>query len=345
MAKINLVFCILVLLLQTSCWHRSTTYSLHSEVFFGYFDTYFVFHKFTASRAEFDEYALLVEEELGRLHMLFDIHHEYEGINNLKTVNLNAGLVPVHVDGCIIQLIMYGAWAYGFTYGAVNIAFGSVLELWRPFLLGEADGPPYFGDLEEANRATNINAMGFDTYSSTVFLGHGGMSIDVGSIAKGYALTRIAGILGDNGSWLLDFGGDVLARGFNHDADRYWRVGIRNPANQNEIIKSVDVQNKSVASSGNYLRSVILNDSLYHHIIDPSTLMPARGFAQTTAIHENPIVAEALSTAMFILPFNEGLRLVESIGAAGIWVLEDGEVVIHQGGDAFTLPNPDPPKK
>ena len=329
MKKILLALGILCMLFQTSCASGDTRSSMHSQVFFGYFDTYFVFWMFAPSRAEFDRYALLVEEELGRLHRLFDIHNEYDGVNNLHTVNKNAHAGPTHVDECIILLFMYGNWAYHFTGGAVNIALGSVLELWRPFLAGESPEPPCIGNLEEASKTTDINAVMFDTFRSIVFLGQKGMSVDVGSIAKGFALMRIAGILGEDGSWLLDFGGDVFARGFNYDAGRYWRVGVTNPTDRSEIIENIEVRNKSVASSGNYLRSVTLDGELYHHIIDPSTLMPARGFAQTTAIHENPVMAEVLSTAMFILPFEKGLELVEQIGAAGIWVFEDGEVKMY----------------
>ena len=282
------------------------------------------------------EKAQTVHDALLYYPRLFDIYNDYEGLNNLKTVNDHAGVAPVVVDRAIIDLLLDCKEYYELTGGKVNVAMGSVLVLWHE---ARNDGlndivNAYLPDgnaLEEAAKHRDISCVVIDEAASTVFLTDAEMRLDVGAVAKGWSVQRVA----ENApaGLLISVGGNVCATGPKDENGTPWRVGVQNPDGGDSYLHTLNITNQSVVTSGDYQRCYMVDGKIYHHIIDPDTLYPGTHWRSVTIVCDDSGLADALSTALFLLPYEEGLALAERCGAEALWVNEAGEKFYTPGFD------------
>ena len=168
----------------------------YNASFLTLFDTVTVITGFAKSEESFTATAQAVHDDLLRYHQLFDIYKDYEGVNNLKTINDNAGIAPVSVDPAVIDLLTDCRRYYEATGGKVNVAMGSVLYLWHVARNDGLDNPaeaylPDMTDLEAAAQHTSFDAVVIDREASTVFLSDPAARLDVGAIAKGWSVQRV----------------------------------------------------------------------------------------------------------------------------------------------------------
>ncbi len=272
--------------------------------------------------------AQAVHDELLIYHQLFDIYNDYEGLNNLKTVNDNAGIAPVVVDRAVIDLLLSCREYYELTDGLVNVAMGSVLALWHE---ARSDGlndiaNAYLPDSEkltEAAKHMDFSCVVIDEEASTVFLSDPEARLDVGAVAKGWSAQRVAENAPEG--LLISVGGNVCATGAKDAAGTPWRVGVQNPDGGENYLHTLNITGGSVVTSGDYQRCYMVDGEIYHHIIDPATLYPSEYWSSVTVICEDSGLADALSTALFLLPYEEGLALAEKCGAQALWVDQAGE--------------------
>ena len=324
------------MLLFAGCEGQGPKLYRYEATFLTLFDTVTTVVGYRESREVFAAEVQMLYEQLEEYHQLYDIYHDYPGVVNLKTVNDRAGGDPVKVDRRIIGLLLKAKQLYGVTKGKVNVAYGSVLSIWHDYReQGIADPesaalPP--GQLlAEAGCHTDIGRLEIDEEAATVRLADPGMRLDVGAIAKGYAVEQVCIQAEKNGigSLLVSVGGNIRAIGRMENGEEQgpWRVSVPNPeeGRQNEALCTVGVQDASLVSSGGYQRYYTVDGVRYHHIIDPDTQMPAQRFAAVTVAAPDAGLADALSTALFTLPCGEGLALVEAMDRVGaMWVWEDG---------------------
>jgi len=309
------------------------------------FDTKTTIIGYSRSKSDFSEMAQLIYDNLKSYHELYDIYNDYDGINNIKTINDNAGISPVKVDRKIIDLLLFSKEAYELTNGKVNVAFGAVLRIWHDYRTAGIENPeqaavPPMEELTAAVAHTDINKMVIDEESSTVYLKDPEMSLDVGAIAKGYATEMVARLAEENGftNGSISVGGNVRTIGEKGGKLGKWNVGVQNPDRESEQTNLVllSISDMSLVTSGNYERFYTVDGVRYHHIIDPVTLMPASYFNAVTILTPNSGYADALSTAVFNMPYDEGLALIESLeDAEALWVMPDGEVRCSSGFQAY----------
>ncbi len=312
---------------------KQERFSAHS---FDYFDTATTIIGYTDSQQEFDEIRGKIERQLQEYHKLYTIYNSYEGVNNLCALNKvkNGSHEKLVVDKKIIDLLNYSKEMYEVTDGNVNIAMGSVLSIWhkhRNYGLNNPDKAelPPIDELKEAQKHMGIDAIVIDEKESTVFISDPQATIDVGAIAKGYAVERIIESLVADGitGVLLNVGGNV--RSIPREDGEKWRVGIENPdkTSAQAYIKEIAIDNKSVVTSGSYQRFYTVNGKNYHHIIDKETLMPCEKFSSVTIVCEKSDLADAYSTALFIMDYEEGRALAEKTdGVEAMWVFPDGTI-------------------
>ena len=302
--------------------------------FLDVFDTSTDITGFATSQEEFDKEANLIKEKLTYYNNLYDIYNEYDGLSNIKTINDNAGVQPVKVSSDIIDMLEFGKDMYELTDGKVNIAMGSVLKIWHDYREAGLDNPetasvPAFFDLQEAAKHCNINDLIIDKDKSTVYLQDADMSLDVGSIAKGYAVQRVLEYCKANGmnNILFSVGGNIAGLGARADGDNF-KIAIQNPdlESSNPYIEKVEISDgQCVVSSGDYQRFYEVDGKRYCHIINPDTLFPAEGFAGVSVITDDSAKADALSTALFNMSIEEGQAFVEKLdGVEAMWVYHDG---------------------
>ena len=301
------------------------------------FDTVTTIVGFAESEEVFAAQAQVIHDELLVYHRLFDIYNDYDGINNLKTVNDNAGIAPVKVDRKIILLLKACKSYYEFTGGKVNVAMGSVLQLWHEARNDGINDPvnAYLPDAEvlaEAAKHTDPNNIIIDEEASTVYLADPQMRLDVGAIAKGWAAEKVTEAAPKG--LLISVGGNVCATGPKDDAGIPWVVGIENP-NGGDYLHTIYVSHGSVVTSGDYQRAYAVDGQVYHHIIDPVTLYPSAYWRSVTIVCQDSALADALSTALFLLPLEEGQALLEDTGANAMWIDAEGSIYYSKNFQAM----------
>lgn len=296
------------------------------------FDTLTTIKGFAESEAEFQAMVQKIHDELEEYHQLFDIYNDYD-IPNLKTVNDSAGVAPVKVDKRIIALLLDCKVYYELTNHKVNAAMGSVLSLWHDARTHGINDPvnaalPDTNALLLAAEHMDLECVVIDEDASTVFITDPEVSLDVGAVAKGWAAQRVA----ENApsGLLISVGGNVCATGPKDENGTPWVVGIQNP-DSSDYLHTIYLTKGSVVTSGDYQRAYTVDGKSYHHIIDPDTLYPSAHWRSVTIVCEDSGLADALSTALFVLPQEEGQTLLDQCGAMALWVCMDGTILYSPG--------------
>ena len=316
---------------------NETERKTYEATFLTLFDTVTVIKGAADSKEAFTEIAYAIRDELQEYHQLFDIYNDYEGITNLKTVNDMAGQAPVKVDRRIIELLLDCRVYYELTGGMVNVAMGSVLKLWHNARNAGINDPanarlPDMDLLTEASQYADIEAIMIDEEASTVYIADPKVQLDVGAVAKGWSAQRVAENAPEG--LLISVGGNVCATGPKDEKGTPWVVGVQNPAGDN-YLHTIYVTQESVVTSGDYQRCYVVDGNLYHHIIDPTTLLPGTYWRSVTIVCADSGLADALSTALFLLPLEEGKLLAEKSGADAMWVDADGSQYYTEGFQAL----------
>lgn len=317
------LLCILLMLaLLTGCAATAPQQKIYDATFLTLFDTITTIRGYGQSEEAFRELVQPIHDELLHYHQLFDIYQEYDGLANLKTVNDQAGIAPVTVDRAIIELLTDCRSYYELTGGKVNVAMGSVLSLWHEAREQGIANPaeaalPSPQALEEAAAHANWDAVIIDEENATVFLSDPQMSLDVGAVAKGWA-TQKAAEHAPTGL-LLSVGGNICATGPKDAQGTPWVVGVNDPAG-GDYLHTLSITGGSVVTSGDYQRYYVVDGQTYHHIIDPDTRFPGTLWRSVTVVCPDSGLADALSTALFLLPLDAGLALLTQCDAQVMWV-------------------------
>ncbi len=298
------------------------------------FDTVTTITGYGKSQQEFEEKAKDLHDSLLNYHRLFDIYHDYEGLNNLKTVNDAAGIRPVQVDDALIALLKDCREYFTLTGGRMNIAMGSVLKLWHEARTAGLSDPehaalPDSAALSEAAKHTDINALIIDENAGTVYLSDPEMSLDVGAVAKGWALQKAVREAPEG--LLISVGGNVFATGPKDSSGNGWVVGIRSPDGGEKYLHTLSVTGGSVVTSGDDQRCYTVDGKSYHHIIDPDTCFPGTLWRSVTVICPDSGLADALSTALFLLDREDGQALLDQCKAEAMWVPAEGGPLYSPG--------------
>ena len=302
----------------------------YTASFLDLFDTASTIIAYDDSQESFDEHYEQFYNKLEEYDHLFDIYHSYEGINNMYYVNMHAAEAPVKVDESIIELLEYGKEVYELSGGKTNICFGPVLALWhneREIADENSENAklPDMTELENASKHTNIDDLIIDKQGSTVFFNDPEMTLDVGAIAKGFAVQKITDWAKQNlwSNAAISIGGNVSTYGFkNDDGKTLWTIGIENPdLSADDYLLKVKITDLSVVTSGDYQRYYTVDGKKYCHIINPDTLMPSEYVASVSVICADSAFGDALSTTLFNMSVEDGLRLIESLdGVEAVWV-------------------------
>lgn len=329
-----MALCLSACLLFSGCGARGRENRQYQVTYLDLFDTVTTISAVGTNEESFQNQAQQIYEQLLLYYRLFDIYNDYEGLNNLKTVNDQAGLAPVKVDGEILRLLKDCRDAYEWTGHTVNVAMGSVLSLWHDARSAAADDPdhaalPEETALKQADTHTDWNCVVIDEAASTVYLSDPDMRLDVGAVAKGWSVQRVAEAAPEG--FLISVGGNICATGPKDDAGTPWVVGIADPDGGEKYLHTLYDTDCAIVTSGDYQRYYMVDGKRYHHIIDPETLYPAERFRSVTVICRDSGLADALSTALFVLPLEAGQALAEKLGAEAMWLDTAGNTAYTPG--------------
>lgn len=313
----------------TSCGQGLLRFSVtYTDVF----DTVTVITAYAKSEAVFNKAANAAHDELLRLHKLYDIYNEYDGITNLATLNRLCGESAQPVGKDIEILIKSGLEYAALTDGKLNIAAGNLTCLWHD-CIANGTGLPTDEALIKAKEHISYKSVKLE--NGTLSFDDPKIKLDVGATAKGYAAERAAAVLEENGisDYLINAGGNVVSKGKKPDGE--WKIGIQDPAKQTgEYRFIVAVKDKSVVTSGSYERFFEYGGKRYSHIIDLEKLYPSDRYVSVTVLCGSSADGDALSTALFCMSVSDGKALLKQKNAEALWIYENGE---YEKTDGFKI--------
>ncbi len=272
-----------------------------------------------------------INQVFGEIEKLSDLLNFYSDKSELSMINKNSGKKPVKVSPETLDIIKEAIAVAGKTGGAFDPTVGAISSLWdfNNKIKPEKD------DIKKRLKLVSYKNIVINENNGTVFLKKEGMMIDLGGIAKGYAADIAVDILISSGieAALVSVAGDIRAYGLKPDGAP-WMIGIRDPrprSSTENILAALPVKDMAISTSGDYQRFFEMEGMRYHHILAPWNGMPARECQSVSVISDSSLISDSLSTAVFILGAEKGMKLLDDLGYNGVIVDSRGKLHISEG--------------
>jgi len=292
------------------------------------------FANITAVAADSRTAKACVEAAFSQLKRVDELMSDYKSDSQLSQVNRDAFKEPVHVDDDLFEVLDIAVEYSGQTDGAFDVTVGPVVKLWRE--AEETGALPPEEDIAQAGSKVGFEKLILDRENKTVRFKVDGMRLDLGGIAKGYAIDlaieamQKAGAIGG----LVDVGGDVRCFGPPSDSKESWLVGLQDPSVENQLLLVLKLRGVAVATSGGYRRFAEIDGKKYSHIINPQASSAADELVSVSIVARTATAADALATAVSVMGREKGLALVESLAqteAILVPGVKDQEIIHTEG--------------
>ena len=249
--------------------------------------------------------------------------------SDVTRINRSAGKERVKVSPETFEVIQKAQEISELSEGGFDITVGPLTELWREARKKKI--PPSIEEVKEKLSLVNFKNIGIDP-EGKVLLKKEGMAIDLGGIAKGYAVDRAFGVLRSLGykNLIVNAGGDLRVGGLKNNQP--WSIGIQNPRESKKILARISVSDMAVATSGDYEKFFNYEGKRYHHIFNPKDGFPTEGCQSVTIITKDCITADGLATAVFVLGAEKGYSLCQKLeGVKCLIVDKEGKIIFSPG--------------
>ncbi len=277
----------------------------------------------------------LSEERLAEVRAM--IEGELEDVNakmstwaedsELSRFNRHTELTPFEVSAATLEVVAAALDVARLTGGAYDVTVGPLVNAWG---FGAEGVPPEPNDEEIRSLIDSVGyaKLELDASASTLRKQRGDLYCDLSSIAKGYAVDRVAEALlaaGFGDVW-VEVGGEVRAAGRNAEG-RVWRLGIERPRLEPGALQRIlPLDGAAVATSGDYRNYRERDGARISHIIDPRSGSPVRHqLASVSVVHPRCMIADALATALMVLGPDEGGELARRENLAVLFLVRDGD--------------------
>ncbi len=269
-----------------------------------------------------------VSAEFDRLDALLSV---WKDGSDVLRINAAAGRQPVPVHEDTLEVLVLARDASVKTEGKFDITFGALADVWK-FDHDQDNVVPTREAIARRLPLVDYTAVAADRHAKTAFISRPGMRIHLGGIGKGYALDRAVQMLRRDGfeNFLIQSGGDMYVAGTNNGQP--WTLGIADPRGTHEAFAALALRDQTFSTSGDYERFFMKDGVRYHHLIDPDLGGPARGCRSVTIVAARGVIADVLSTGVFIMGPTEGMALIEQLpDVEGVIVTAANEVLISSG--------------
>lgn len=269
-----------------------------------------------------------VFREFDRLESLLSV---WKDGSDVVRMNKNAGAMPVPVSQDTINVLREAAEGSALTRGKFDITFGALSDIWR-FDHDQDNLVPDRQLIEVRLTRVDYRAVQIDATARTAFISRPNVRVHLGGIGKGYAIDRAIALLKERGftDFLIQSGGDLYVAGTN--GGQPWKLGIADPRGSHDSFATLQVSDGTVSTSGDYERSFVKDGVRYHHLLDPDFGEPARGCRSVTIVTNRAVMADVLSTGVFIMGPDEGMKLIEQLpDVEGVIITADNEVLVSSG--------------
>jgi thiamine biosynthesis lipoprotein len=239
--------------------------------------------------------------------------------SDVTRINRSAGKEWVKVSSETLEVIKKAKEISELSEGGFDITVAPLVDLWRK--AREKKTPPSMEDVKGKLDLVNFKKVGIDP-KGKVFLEKEGMAIDLGGIAKGYAVDKAFNVLRSIGyiNLIVNAGGDLRVGGAKNNQP--WSIGIQNPREPQKILTRIPLSDVAVATSGDYQKFFIYQGKRYHHICNPKTGFPAEGCQSVAIVTKDCIAADGLATAIFVLGPKKGYALCQKLDGVDCLIVD-----------------------
>lgn len=246
--------------------------------------------------------------------------------SELSRVNQAAGHGPVKVSAETFAILRRSLEIARQTDGGFNIAIGPAVEVWS---VTELQHVPTDAELDAIHPLVDLSQVRLNEVEQTVLLTKPGMRVDVGGIGKGYAADLAVRVMQDAGAvaGVVALSGDIVTFGRLPGGAKF-PFGIRHPRKDEALLAVIELQDEAISTAGDYERFFERDGVRYHHILDPTTLKPARACRSVTVVAREGTMADGLDTGIFVMGPDRGMELVEQLPDVEA-VIVDHEGTVH----------------
>jgi thiamine biosynthesis lipoprotein len=251
--------------------------------------------------------------------------------SDVVRLNKAAGIAPVKVSRDTIEVLRTAQEASELTRGKFDITFGALSDIWR-FDHDQDNVVPDRQLIEIRLTRIDYRAVQTDSTAGTAFITRPNMRVHLGGIGKGYAIDRGIALLKQQKltDFMIQSGGDLYVAGTNGGTP--WKLGIADPRGAHEPFATLEMRDGTFSTSGDYERSFMKDGVRYHHLLDPATGQPARGCRSVTIVTNRAVMADVLSSGVFIMGPQSGMALIEKLpDVEGVIVTAENEVMVSSG--------------
>jgi thiamine biosynthesis lipoprotein len=281
---------------------------------------------------------------MDEMHRIDASMSPYKPYSELSRINREAAHKPVTISQEMFDLLTRSIEFSKLSGGAFDITFSSVGYLYDY----REHVKPSDRQIAQALPGINYRHLQLDPKTRTIHFARPGVRIDLGGIAKGYAVDNCIAILKGRGirNAIVTAGGD--SRMLGDRRGRPWNVGIRDPRQRGEVAAVLPLADVAISTSGDYERYFEEDGVRYHHIINPKTGKSATGVRSVTIIGPDGITTEGLTKSVFVKGPKAGMRLIESLKGVDAIIIDDAGRMLYSPGlrDALRMeslpvaPNP-----
>jgi len=276
-----------------------------------------------------------------RIESLMSYHRPDSELNK---VNRYAAEKAVPVNPLTFEVLQQAVHFSELSGGAFDVTVGPLIDLWR--VAGDANEPPSEAALAEARSRVGYDKLILNEKDVTVQFAAEGMRVDLGGIAKGFAIDKSVEAVRKGGALggMVDIGGDIRSFGRPPEGQEYWRIGLQDPARATEDLTTgepmmiLQLSDAAVTTSGDYRRYTTVAGRKQSHIMNAQTGRGAAQLVSVTIIAPDATTADALATAVSVLGPQKGLGLIEKLPAVEAILLpagEDAGPIFSQGAAAY----------
>jgi FAD:protein FMN transferase len=286
-----------------------------------------------------------IDEAFGAFAEVDRLMSNYRDDSELSRVNRLAARQAVPVSDPLLAVLQAAEQVSERSGGAFDVTVAPLVRLW-----GFKDKKPHLpsaAELAAVRPLVGYHNLLIDSQSKTLRFARPGVEIDLGGIAKGFAVELAAGVLRRHGlGGFVDAGGNQYLLGLP-PGERSWRVGIKNPVAKEALLGVLELPegSLSVSTSAQDSNFLVADGRRYGHILDPRTLQPSQAALSVTIVSPDGTLADALSKVGFVLGPKRGLQVIESFPDTGALIAyrkADGSIAIDQSASLAGRFHPEP---
>ena len=242
----------------------------------------------------------------------------YRNDSEISELNRDGFRRVVVVSKSTFEVLQRGIEFSELTYGAFDVTVGPLVDLWHS--TQDTSSFPTDAQLQQARSKVGYDKLILDANQTSARFAVEGMRVDLGAIAKGYAIDKAVEVTQKTGALgaMVEIGGDIRCFGSPPQGQNRWRIGLQSSraigesVGTGEVLLVLELVDAAVATSGDYRRFVLIEGKKYSHILDTRTGRASKGLTSVTIISQNATDADALATAVSVMGLEKGLALIEA---------------------------------